>query len=172
MARRCLTTDQFWKSFQAAVDCSGGPNACWPWRGLRSHGYGIKYFQKKREMAHRLAWVLKYGDLPADMCVCHKCDNPPCCNPRHLFLGSKSDNMADKVKKDRQAKGKRHAAAISKSVPRGEFHHAAVLTAEIVRKIRIIRALGLESLRSCSIRLGISYSCVSEAARGITWKHV
>ena len=74
---------------------------CWEWRGLRDkHGYGRKGPYKT---THRLAWEWANGPVPAGMCVLHRCDNPPCCNPDHLFLGTQADNLADMV-----AKGRHH----------------------------------------------------------------
>jgi hypothetical protein len=62
-------------------------------------------------MAHRMAWELTHGPIPPGLFVCHHCDNPPCCNPVHLFLGTNADNVDDKVKKYRQAVGENHGRA-------------------------------------------------------------
>ena len=84
------------------------PNGCWEWSG-RKHpsGYGFSGIDGKRDYTHRLAWRLTHGPIPAGMHVCHKCDNPPCCNPDHLFLGTPADNMHDRDAKGRGIKGKR-----------------------------------------------------------------
>jgi hypothetical protein len=141
--------------------------------GHRSHkNYGIKTHLGKNLAAHRLAWQSVHGAIPNGMCICHHCDNPPCCNPAHLFLGAMADNMTDKVNKGRQAKGVSHSKAIANSVPFGEVHHAAVLTPEIVLKIRRIKREQTESLMSLAKRLGVSYSAVNQAANRLTWKHV
>lgn len=97
--------ERFWKK----VDKSGGPDACWLWTASKStDGYG-RFRAIKKLAAHRVAWTLTYGQIPYDgshlsTCVCHDCpggDNPACCNPSHLFLGSHSDNMVDKERKGR-----------------------------------------------------------------------
>ena len=102
------------------------PNDCWEWRGsLTKQGYGQvtrRDMKPKGWMAHRLAWVLAYGPIPKGLWVLHKCDNRPCINPLHLFLGTQSDNVRDCVAKGRHAavklrgvrwekRGKREAAA-------------------------------------------------------------
>lgn len=75
---------------------------CWVWRGtVRSDGYGTKKIKQKQSLTHRLAWEWANGPIPAGMFVCHRCDNPPCCNPQHLYLGTHIDNMADMVAKRR-----------------------------------------------------------------------
>ena len=78
------------------------PNGCLEWTGCTDHKYGSLKVYKVAWRAHRLAWALAYGDIPTGMLVLHTCDNPPCCNPAHLFLGTQSENMKDKVNKGRQ----------------------------------------------------------------------
>ena len=86
------------------------PSGCWIWMGcLNGSGYGSISLssEKTGQFVHRVAWELAYGPIPENMCVCHKCDVPACANPNHLFLGSRSDNMIDAVKKKRQNYAKR-----------------------------------------------------------------
>ncbi len=77
-------------------------NGCWLWTGcVNNKGYGALYIRGKVEGAHRAYWEVYNGSIPDNMCVLHTCDNPPCVNPDHLFLGTQSDNMIDKIKKGR-----------------------------------------------------------------------
>ncbi len=78
---------------------------CWIWTGSLKGKYGWFFFNKRNERAHRVSWMITYGVIPDGLCVLHKCDTPLCVNPRHLFLGTKSDNNLDKCSKGRQAKG-------------------------------------------------------------------
>jgi hypothetical protein len=96
---------RFWRK----VDTSG---ACWIWTGYRlPNGYGRIGVENsdiwRIEYAHRVAWELTHGPIPAGLVVCHHCDNPPCVNPAHLFIGTDADNMHDRDAKGRQARGQK-----------------------------------------------------------------
>lgn len=89
------TPEDFWNRLEAEGDCRVWPLA-------KTHnGYGLVGYQGAQLRAHRLAWVLTHGEIPDGMMVLHKCDNPPCCNPDHLFLGTQMDNMRDRHEKGR-----------------------------------------------------------------------
>ncbi len=91
------------EAFQSKVR-KGKPNECWPWTGGSfQHRYGI--FNKLR--THRIAYFLTHGIVPDGLSVLHRCDNPPCCNPNHLFLGTQADNMHDKRNKGRSVRQSR-----------------------------------------------------------------
>ena len=97
----------FWQK----VDLSK-PNGCWPYKGFRKwDGYGWlqRYIDGKPKnlTAHRYAWILTHGQPPEGMHILHTCDNPPCCNPAHLRLGTHDENMADMKAKGRNSKGYR-----------------------------------------------------------------
>lgn len=92
------------------------PSGCWEWTGGKSHGYGQmrvhEVWGNKPVYAHRAAAALKYGPIPYGMSVCHKCDNPPCCNPDHLFIGTAADNLGDMKAKGRSALGERNGQSV------------------------------------------------------------
>jgi len=90
--------DRFWSK----VQCLPGP--CWLWTGTRQHnGYGRILVDGRMRQAHRVSYELTFGPVPAGLQVCHKCDNPPCVNPDHLFVGTQSDNLFDQGRKGRNA---------------------------------------------------------------------
>jgi|SRR5215475_5298108 len=79
-----------------------GLNDCWPWMGQRLRsGYGVLSIDGRMQRAHRVMWELEHGSIPDGMWVLHHCDNPPCVNPNHLWLGTHSDNMRDMKQKGR-----------------------------------------------------------------------
>lgn len=88
-------------------------NGCWEWIGTRTDNghkgfYGVIGINKKQLYAHRVMWQLANGKTPKNLEVCHKCDNPPCVNPDHLFLATHKDNLLDAKSKGRMASGKNH----------------------------------------------------------------
>jgi hypothetical protein len=93
--------ERFWKRVQ-----KGGPDDCWPWHGAKSKdGYGEVGVACTSTHAHRVAYELTHGPVGKTykICILHTCDNPPCCNPAHLFAGTRKDNVADMVNKGRMA---------------------------------------------------------------------
>jgi hypothetical protein len=97
-----------YKDFWAKVE-RHGRKSCWPWRGaIGTQGYGNIKYEGKYVHAHRVAYALKNGPIPPGVWVLHHCDNPPCCNPAHLFLGDAKANSADAKAKGRTAQKERH----------------------------------------------------------------
>lgn len=98
---RGTATERFWSKVDRTK-----PDACWPWIGYRNvHGYGTFWFEDRHVIASRMAWELTHAPITNGLFVCHRCDNPPCCNPAHLFLGTMADNFHDAVAKGRVALG-------------------------------------------------------------------
>lgn len=153
--------------FFAKVAVAGG---CWTWTGSRNRqGYGSFRFAGGQQRAHRVAWELFRGPIPTGADICHRCDNPPCVRPDHLFPGTRAENMADCRMKGRTATGERHVSRLHpERTPRGEANGLSVLTAD---KVRAIRA-ATESGYAIAARFGISESNVSMVRNRKTWKHV
>lgn len=93
------------ESFWSQVIITADDNQCWLWTGGGRNGYGYKTWNGKQERTNRIAWSYPNYVIPDGMFICHSCDNRACCNPKHLFLGTRQDNVDDMVSKDRQAKG-------------------------------------------------------------------
>jgi hypothetical protein len=161
-------------TFWDRMDRRGGEDACWPWKGSRGRtGYGRLRPQANlgdQRLAHRAAWTLARGPIPAGLRVLHSCDNRACCNPRHLFLGTQADNMADCKRKGRAAAGDRNGTRTRPDrVRRGERSGRAKLTAADVCAIRREAASGALQ-REIAARYGIDRSVVSRIVAGLAWR--
>lgn len=143
--------ERFW----AKVDRTG---ECWVWTGARNqNGYGTFRFARSMRLAHRVAFLLTRGVIPDGLWVLHHCDNPPCVNPAHLYLGTVQDNVRDMVARGRQATGLRNANAR--------------LTPDLVLEARR-RHAGGETLRAIAAAVGVEHTTVGRAIRGDQWREV
>ena len=120
--------ERFWKLVKKSDNC-------WIWNGYvdPSNGYGSMRWNGKTIRIHRIAYLIAHKFIPKDECVLHKCDNPLCVKPDHLFLGNRTDNSIDKVAKGRQIKGSKHpfaklteidVSAIRKQYNSGKSQHS------------------------------------------------
>lgn len=132
---------------------------CWEWQGSRRpDGYGRIMIGKRRRTTHRIAFLLHYGELPEGQLICHHCDNPPCCNPRHLFKGTPQDNSTDQYNKGRSTHGTRNGRA--------------KLTPDKVNEIRHLGSSGEVSLTQLAEQFKTSKQTIWNILHNATWKRL
>lgn len=147
--------DHFWD----LVDRGG--DGCWVWTaGRTGAGYGQCSDGSRVLYTHRIAYELTYGPIPDGLHVLHSCDNPPCCRPDHLFLGTGSDNMRDAVAKGRWGDRARH----------GPDHHSAKLTAKQVREIRV--RVNTETSAGLAREFNVSHKTIRKIRDGRSYRNV
>jgi hypothetical protein len=143
---------------------------CWEWTGSRKNKYGYGNFNDGQKVvsAHRFAYETLVGQIPVGLLVCHHCDNPPCVNPAHLFLGTDQDNRDDCVKKGRHnaAKGDRNGARKHPELHAGENNGNAKLTKEQVAEIRA----ATDRQHLIAERYGVSLPTINRIRCGRYWK--
>lgn len=144
--------------FHAYVD-KAGDGGCWVWVGSHdANGYGRLNVNNVPILAHRLAWRLYRSEISPEQHVLHRCDNPPCVNPDHLFLGDQAANNADMMAKDRFHPG----------VSRGEDHGCAKLTEAEVKAIRTSKSTPAELAH----QYGVSRRTVRDILAMRSWRHL
>jgi HNH endonuclease len=159
--KRGSIPERFWPK----VDKSGGSDACWPWIAYRNPKSGYGQMTNGRGvllLAHRVAWELTNGEIPDGKFVCHSCDNRPCCNPSHLWIGTNRDNILDAIKKGRTIKPPVHY---------GVDHPLTTITNYDVICIRAACEQGVSN-RIIAIRYGISEKTVINIKKRRTWGHI
>lgn len=140
---------------------------CWIYAGCTDkNGYGIfELHAKKAIKAHRYAYSLAHGEIPHGKDILHHCDNPPCVNDRHLYVGTQADNSRDMVLRGRES----HAGPTHPS--RGESHRRATTTEQTVLELRKLSHEGASS-RHLARKFNLTRSCVQHILRHRSWKHV
>lgn len=136
---------------------------CWGWKGCcpSNPGYGQFRVKMKKYRAHIASWLLHCGTIPEGMCVLHKCDNPRCSNPDHLFLGTKCDNMRDAIEKGRHP-------TLGKI---GEKNHQAVLTRQAVLTIKMLFNIGY-TVHDVARIFNIHPSTIGNIKYNVTWREL
>lgn len=138
-------------------------SGCWEWQAARLNGYGVFHPRHGQTCgAHRFSFELENGAIPNGLHVLHKCDNPPCVNPTHLFLGTQQDNNADCRKKGRFRVGARK---------RGEAHKWATTKVHQVLAARRLRVEGL-SYSQIAKELGLRRAHVIKLVKRQSWAHI
>lgn len=149
-------------------ECVRVTDACWLWTGvIGDDGYGRFFLEGKQLRAHRAMWEHKFGAIPAGLFVCHSCDNPPCVNPSHLWLGTPRENTRDRDQKGRRGRGYRIPNPV-----RGEAHGNSKLTNKLVAEIRTRLAAGTTRQADIAREFGITQTVVSAIGRGRAWRGV
>jgi len=161
-----------------------GVDECWPWTAARDQcGYGQFGLGSRSDgsndsfPANRVAWTIACGPVPVGLCVLHHCDNPPCQNPRHLWLGTRADNTFDMDRKGRRGYqtgnwgDKNGAHTHPECVLRGEQCPWSKMNARQVRKIRRRYAVGGISMRSLAGEHGVSISAIHKIVHYTIWAH-
>lgn len=135
-------------------------NNCLEWIGPKSScGYGLINYKRNRYLAHRAIWIMKNGEIPYKFEICHKCDNPSCCNLDHLFLGTHDDNMKDMVSKKR-LKGKK-----------GEANTQSKLTEDEVKEIRKMKLEGWYGT-TLAKKFNVTHALIYSICNKKSWKHI
>jgi len=155
--------DEQIKFFWSKVDIKESINECWDWTGAKSpNGYGNVRINGLYQKAHRIAWSLANFDIPRGYQVMHLCDNPSCCNPNHLVIGTAVNNFCDMLIKNRQQFAKNKAV--------GERNLNAKLTDSIVRAIR--SEYPKKNQYELADIYGVTQTAISSIIRNKTWRHV
>lgn len=137
--------------------------SCWLWTGHKVRkGYGGVSFRGKDMRAHRVSWIIHNGEIPDGLHVCHKCDNPACVNPDHLWLGTNHENRLDSMRK-----GRTHGGRFL-----GVLHPSHKLTEEDVLEIRFLYSSGSYQQQLLGLMFGVDFTTIGDIVRLKSWKHL
>lgn len=162
------TVKRFWAKIKKA------DNGCWNWTASkRPKGYGAFVWATDtgkiiQGSAHRFSYELHYGVFDTILCVLHRCDNPACVNPQHLFLGTRKDNNLDMVSKGRHRSGASKTPVNQCKYKRGDEHHAFKFPAFLIKKIRADRAKGMsygKISKQYTVAIGYAFRICNGTAR-------
>lgn len=133
---------------------------CWVWTAsILQTGYGQIQVDGRPMKAHRLSWILARGPIPDGLCVCHRCDNPKCVNPDHLFLGTAAENTADRHAKGRSAMGPGSGTAKLNEQTVAEIRRLYTRYGHVNNSVHLAR------------RFGVAHSTIGRIVRGERWTH-
>jgi len=150
------TAERFWSKVEKTDNC-------WIWKGsIDVDGRGRFKLGGGNRSAHRVSWMLIHGELPKGMCVCHRCDNPKCVKPAHLFLGTHLDNMRDMAEK-----GRRKGIAVRI----GSAHGMAVINEEQAKQVKY-GSFKRGELTALAKRWKINTDVIYQIRAGQNWRHV
>lgn len=153
-------SDRFWSKVKIC-----GEDECWPFTANDGfNGRGIFWIGEKSYSAAKASWIITNGD-PGELWVLHSCDNPPCCNQKHLFLGTRQDNVDDMMNKGRGSFHKNPIFGL-----RGEDHVGSKLTEKDIRRIR--RLSHKLSQQEIADEIGVARTTIQSILERRTWKHV
>lgn len=182
---------RFW-AYVVTADRTGKGD-CWCWVGPKDKdGYGHfsigPHKEAKRIRAHRFSYTLHYGAIPEGLSILHNCDNPPCCNPRHLKIGTAADNHADCIRRGRKPKGATHWMKINpekirrgddsfsrkhpERLARGERIGVAKLTESKVRQIREMYGPDKYSMKKLASLFHVNRTTIRGVIQFKTWRHI
>lgn len=133
---------------------------CWKWKGTtKGAGYGKLHLSDSFISAHRASWLIHYGEIPNNLCVLHKCDNPECTNPSHLFIGTSKDNTQDMIKKGR------------KNPALGETRSIKLTNEKVLQIKNLLKKNELTQLEIGQL-FNVDQSTISNIKRNKRWKHI
>ena len=168
LARRKQSVESLPERFWANVAITGDLFSCWLWTGgLFGTGYGQLSVASVPAYTHRISWELHFGSIPDGLHVCHHCDNPPCCRPDHLFLGTQKENA-----RDRENKGRNNFQRRPASRPRGSLSGTAKLTESDVAEIRRSGYLMGVTKASLGRAYDVSETTITAILSRRIWRHV